>query len=308
MGKVLKIYLFFTSLFFLLPSFSRGIAEIYFEPNFDDEAWIGLVINIVLIGIVALIIFALIKKDKIPALKIADFKYLGFGLVSNVIIFFYTYQRQLDIEQVMTIYLAVIFISIAYMFIIDKKKFNYEIWILALLYFAVDLIHFEYLRYTLNNNPYPYHMNAFFTRIFYYIIPLVTIILTVIKIRTYKVIDTFTIIFITITTLMILVNFEAFESESKFILTLLLVAPFVIIIDFIVSAIYKKFTLYKVAFYLRVGTIFLTILMYSETDYFTQQTAQFMHHDFYEMIMFIYIVIIANLIEYLIPKKKHLED
>jgi len=301
MKEKFKIYLFLTSLFFMFAPFSLGLTVIYFEDTLLMEWTSGLIVNVCLWAILGIVIGILIKKKKILNPTRLELKLLLFGILSNVVLYFYTFQNSLKIDHFITIYFSMILILLLYQVIIDRKKFNYELWIIAVLFFSIDIIHFNFVS-SHNDLVETDYINAnLIQRIMYISIPLATLALFITKIRKYHVMDYFAYVFIGIIALMPLIFFESIDSENKFILTLNLLIPFVIITDLIVSKIYKKFNIYKITFYIRMGTIALLIYIYEDVHYFVK--GSFSSLNLAELVMITYVIIICNLIEYLIPKK-----
>ncbi len=302
MKTVSKIYLFITSLFFLFSPFSLGLVIIYFEDTNLEEYGSGLIVNLVLLLILGTVIAFNISKKKLAVPNQFEIKLLLFGLLSNIVIYFYVFQNSLNIDYFMTIYFTIILVLLLYLLIIDRTNLNYELWIFAILFFIVDFIHYQYISSHDMINQIDYINANFIQRIFYYSVPLATLTLFVAKIRNYKVIDTYAYVFITVTALITLVFVQGIDVEDKFVLTLNLLIPFIIITDFIISIIYKRFNVYKITFYIRMGTIIMLIYIYDGVLYFVMNS--YSDHNMYEMVMIIYIVLICNIIEFLVPNKK----
>jgi len=296
-----KIYLFLTSLFFMFAPFSLGLTVIYFEDTLLIEWASGLIVNVSLWIILGIVIGILIKKKRILQPSKLELKLLLFGILSNVILYFYTFQNSLKIDHFITIYFSMILMLLLYQVIIDHKKFNYELWIIALLFFSIDIIHFNFVSSHNDLLETDYIDANFIQRLMYISIPLTTLALFITKIKKYKVMDYFTYTFIGIVILMPLVYFDRIETDNKFILTLNLLIPFVIVTDIIVSIIYKKFNVYKITFYIRMSTIAILIYIYEDTHYFVKST--YSNINLAELVFITYVIIICNLFEYLIPKK-----
>ena len=303
MKHAFRIYLFITSLFFMFSPFSLGIVEIYFEDTTLKDHISGLIVNMVLVFILAIVLGILMKNKKLKIPNRFENKLLIFGLLSNIVIYFYTFQNSLNIERFITIYFTIVLVLILYYFIIDRKKLNYERWIFAILFLMVDFIHFEYIFRDFGGGSYfPHYIQANFAhRLLFYTVPTATLTLFITKIRKYDVMDWFSYVFIGLTILISLVFIQGIDIEDKLILTFNLIIPFVIVIDIIISIIYKNFKIYKLTFYIRMGTIILLIYIYNGINYFVMNS--YSDHNLIELIMITYIVIICNLIEYLVPKK-----
>lgn len=297
-----RLYLFFTSLLFLFPPLALGLASIYFAVSYDTVHFPGLMINIGLIVILGLIMFLLIERRQLKFPSFNDRKFLLFGILSNIVIFFYTFQQSLDIERLMTIYLIMIVILFLYFIIINKKPIIKELWILSIWFLLVDTLHYRYWYVGEYGQMWDYTSATPLLVIFYSTIPLLGLGLYVYEIKKYKIIDIFSIISIGLVSLTLLLFGDVVVMNSEFIMTINLIIPFVIITDFVTMLIYKRFNPLKVAFYIRLYTIMVFIFIYSEQQYFSSST--FSSKELYEMVGIIYAAIVCNLIVYLIPKKE----
>ena len=301
-----KIYLFFTSLLFLFAPLSLGLASIYFPSSEDSIHQQGLLFNLGLIVILVLIMFLLKQRKKLSYPNISEMKYLLFGFISNIIIFFYVFQNSLNIEKEMTVYLIILMILLLYFFIIDKKTIIKELWIFSVWFLVVDTIHYQVYFQERYLFPGTLSESGFMLTMFYLSIPILALVLFVHNMKKYKVIDTFTVISIGIVLLTLPLFFNLVEMNSEYIMTVNLILPFVLITDFITMLIYKRFNPLKIAFYIRLYTIMVLIFIYSESEYFTQTS--FIHERLFEMVGIIYIAIIANFIVFLFPKKDKITE
>lgn len=299
-----KLYLFFTSLMFLLAPLSLGLAAIYFEFNDNKMHIPGLLINIVLLIILLSIIALLIRNKKLVLPNLIDRKFLIFGLLSNVVMYFYVFQNSLSIERYITIYIIIVLILLLYNIIISRKTILYELWIFSVWFFVVDTIHYNFIydwRYYVAN----INVNIF-QHLLFLSIPIVTLVLFAKAMYKYKVIDVFTKISLVIVLLATVIFMDSIDMGSKYMLTLNLILPFVIITDFITMLIYKRFNILKVPFYLRLYTLMLLMIYYAEEGLFESVT--YSNHDVFEMVSITYVALICNIIIFLIPKKNELEE
>lgn len=296
-----KIYLFITSLFFIFSPFSLGLSVIYFEDSSLSEHISGLIMNVGLLIILGTTVAILISKKKLAPPSKFEIRLLIFGILSNIVIYFYVFQNSLSIDNFMTIYFTIILVLFLYMLVIDRHKYNYELWIFAILFLIVDFIHFEYISDHIEILPENYIDANFIQRIFFITVPVTTLAIYSWKIKQYKIMDYFSYVFIGLALLITLIFVESINGSDKFILTLNLLIPFVIIVDFIVSIIYKKFSIFKITFYIRVLSIILLIYIYDGIHYFVMDS--YSDHNLIELVMIIYVAIVCNLIEYLVPKK-----
>ena len=295
-----KLYLFFTSLMFLFAPLSIGLAAIYFEFDNDEIHLPGLLVNVILLLILVGIIGALISQKKLLMPNLLEKKFLLFGLLSNVVMYFYVFQNSLVIEELITVYITVVLILLLYFIIISKKPIIYELWIFGIWFFIMDTIHYQFI-YTGYNGTLINDVN-FLQHIFYLTIPLLALGLFTYHMYKYKVIDIFTSISIGILLLVTLIFFEGIDMESKFMLTLNLILPFVILADFITMLIYKRFNTLKIPFYMRLYTLLVLIIYYAEEGLF--QSVSYSRQELWEMVAIIYVALICNLIVLLLPRKE----
>ncbi len=296
-----KLYLFFTSLMFLFAPLSIGLAAIYFEIDNDEIHLPGLLVNVILLLILVGIIGALIYKKKLLMPNLLEKKFLLFGLLSNVVMYFYVFQNSLVIEEFITVYITVVLILLLYFVIISKKPIIYELWILGVWFFIMDTIHYQFIYRTGSYYDYEIIDVNFLQHIFYLTIPLLALGLFAYHMYKYKVIDIFTSISIGILLLVTLLFFEGIDMESKFMLTLNLILPFVILTDFITMLIYKRFNILKIPFYLRLYTLLVLVIYYAEEGLF--QSTTYSYEGLWEMVAIIYVALICNLIILLLPHK-----
>lgn len=300
-----KLYLFFTSLMFLFAPLSLGLASIYFKFDIDNIHNQGLLVNVILLLILVAIIGLLVKSKKLETPNLIEKKYLLFGFLSNVVMYFYVFQNSLVIEEFITIYITTILILLLYYFVISKRPIIYELWIFSIWFFIVDTIHYQFIWTEGYYSNHPIDVNLL-QHAFYLTIPLLTFSLFIYAIYKYKALDVFTKIAIGIVLLSTVIVLDSVDMDSKYMLTLNLILPFVIITDFITMLIYKRFNILKIPFYIRLYTIMILMIYYSEEGLF--QPITYSNQRLYEMVAIIYVSLICNLIIYLIPKKQEIND
>ena len=102
----------------------------------------------VLLLILGITIAILITNKRLSSPTRLEMKFLLFGFLSNIVIFFYAFQNALNIEEFVTIYFTMILVLLLYMLMVDRKKINYEI--------LIDNITTEYAFKTLDDTDYIY--------------------------------------------------------------------------------------------------------------------------------------------------------
>ncbi len=304
MATTSKLYLFFTSLMFLFAPLSIGLASIYFDLDNDEIHLPGLLVNVILLLILSLIIALLLKKRKLILPNLMEKKFLLFGLLSNLVIYFYVFQNSLAIKEFITVYLVTVLILLLYTFIISKKTIIYELWIFGIWFFIMDTVHYQFI-WQEGFNDGNIDVN-FFQHIFFLTIPILTLAIFIRSMYKYKVLDVFSKIAVGIVLLSTLVFFESIDMGSRYMLTLNLILPFVVLADFITMSIYKRFNILKIPFYLRLYTLMIIMIYYAEEGLFRSDT--YSNHEIWEMVAVIYVALICNLVVFLIPKKLDIEE
>jgi len=217
MATTSKLYLFFTSLMFLFAPLSIGLASIYFDLDNDEIHLPGLLVNVILLLILSLIIALLLKKRKLILPNLMEKKFLLFGLLSNLVIYFYVFQNSLAIKEFITVYLVTVLILLLYTFIISKKTIIYELWIFGIWFFIMDTVHYQFI-WQEGFNDGNIDVN-FFQHIFFLTIPILTLAIFIRSMYKYKVLDVFSKIAVGIVLLSTLVFFESIYAYPKFNIT-----------------------------------------------------------------------------------------
>ncbi|MBN2605616.1 MAG: hypothetical protein JXR62_07340 [Bacilli bacterium] len=263
MQKLKRIYLILAYMFFIYPPFIAGLVFIYNETG-DNVETISLFVNIlvllVLTGVISL--FIANKKLHIPTKE--EIKYLIFGLVGNIVMYFYTFQNNLNLENIVTIYLVLLIVMGVHYALISKKFQPLELWILLPIFLVYD-----YLYLILTGCGYSNQYNCYQSTSSYpFLVPLFFIIVAFImlyyiyRIVLYKLIDLFKIINIVLSVILSFIAFNDFTANEKFTLTVAILLPFFIIVDFIVSIVNKTFKKQMILFYIRTITlIFISIFI-----------------------------------------------
>ena len=121
MKKMEKIYFILTYMFFLYPPFIFGLVEIYRESDAMKEHIVSLIVNLILIAVIAIVCGSLIKAKKLHVPNTLEIKHLIFGLTGNIVMYFYTFQNIMNIEDIITIYLILLIVLVVDYLLISKK-------------------------------------------------------------------------------------------------------------------------------------------------------------------------------------------
>ena len=121
MKKQSRLYYILSYVFFILPPFIWGLVELYREQNYDTVHITSLIINILVYVVLVVVIALLVYKKKMHIPTQEERKYLLFGFIGNIVIYFYTFQNLMNIDNIVTIYLVLMIILVVYYFLIQKK-------------------------------------------------------------------------------------------------------------------------------------------------------------------------------------------
>lgn len=283
-----KIYFLFTSIMMLVPPLSLGFTSIFFNNNNFNLDIVGLIMNYSAILAIVIIGSLLVGSSKIDKPKTKDIMLLLFGLLSNIVIYLFAFQAYLKIDDYIDIYISTISILLLYFIFVNKKYFNYELSILSILFFAFYRFHMGYVYNNLKET-------TVLIKMIYVLVPLIVLGISSLKIYKYKIIDWFsgTFIFLSAISLSYLINSISFNN--KLFLTIFLILPFVMILDFIVSKINTSFNMNKIPFYMRMGTLVMLIVIFKTTNYFN--TSSYMRENLYQYTFIMFSLIFINIIE-----------
>ena len=270
MKKMEKIYFILTYMFFLYPPFIFGLVEIYRESDAMKEHIVSLIVNLILIAVIAIVCGSLIKAKKLHVPNTLEIKHLIFGLTGNIVMYFYTFQNIMNIEDIVTIYLILLIVLIVDYLLISKKIKAKELWILLPLFLVVDFVHllitgcgFVDSYECIIDHTYDWLAITMYT------IVIITIVAYYIyRALSYKLFDVFKILNVIFVILLIIMLQNDVYLEGDFMLTISILLPFFLIVDFIVAIVNKTYNHKMLLFYIRLLTILAVFAVLGENNYF----------------------------------------
>lgn len=290
-----KLYYTFTYIFFILPPFIWGLVEIYRGIGAVLDAHVqSLIINIIVYILIALICGLLIYKKKLHIPTVTERKYLLFGFIGNIIVYFYTFQNMMNIENLVTVYLSLLLILVVHYLLISRTFRVKELWLFMIAFLVIDLLHLaisgcgfnDYWRCDPNAGSYP----------FLYVLYTLMIILSVgfygYKIYKQNQWDFFKIANAILIVLASFLIQEFFDIAEEFLLTIGILLPFLTIVDFIVKIVNKRYSHRMVVFYIRTYTIWLMFALMFEEDFFYGKAG---YNILAIMVVITYISLVINL-------------
>lgn len=272
MKKINRLYFIFSYLFFIYPPFLLGIVLIY--TNNQGMAHVqSLVLNIVLLLVIALICVIKIKQGSLHIPNPLETKYLLFGFSGNVVMYFYTNQANLNMENFVNIYVTLLIVLFVYFLLISRQFKPLELWLILPLFLV-----FDYLVLGLRGCGW---MSYYCTPVTDYDIVLKVLFLLIVfavalyyiyNIILYRLFDIFKKINIFIVFyLSLTASFTSLFDFEELTLTIMILYPFFVIVDFVVKIVNKTYTHTILLFYIRTLVVFVIFFSLGITEFYTDQ-------------------------------------
>lgn len=262
MKRIERLYFILTYTFFIYPPFILGLVNIY--SPYDQNVHITvLIINLIVLLLLGIVCYLLILNKKLHPPKTEEIKYLLFGFTGNVVMYFYTFQNNLNIENIVTIYLVLLIVLFVFYLLISKKFRPLELWILLPIFLVYDYLFLalrgcgwasSYLCYV--NNDYDFILSL----LFWLIIAFVALYY-IYKIVLYRLSDIFKWINISLVTVASFLFYDIYNIDDEIMLTIMILLPFFVIIDFIVKLVNKTYTHKMLLFYTRTTTLLIIFMI-----------------------------------------------
>lgn len=271
--KALKQFYYILSyVMFILPPFIWGLVELYVENREAEVHIISLFVNLIVLAILGLVSTILMKQDKIHVPSGLEYRYLLFGLVGNIVVYFYTFQNMMEIQNIITIYLILLIVLAVRYFLITKTIRVWELWIILPIFLVIDTLHILVYGCGVMNNVdticYPNDVAVWVMYLLY--IPLVVASLGLYGYRIYQY-KRFNFWGISHIVLVLFIAFyiqDFVEINEKLMGTVSIAAGFLVILDFIVSIVNKTYSHRTLTFYLRTGTFLILSMLLAEEGFF----------------------------------------
>lgn len=271
MKALRHLYRILTYVMFTLPPFIWGLVLLYADQRADNIHVISLIVNVFVLLFGGLIVSILMKLKKLHVPSQLELKYLLFGLVGNVVVYLYTFQNDLEIRNVVTIYLVLLIVLFVRYILITKKITVWELWILLPIYLVIDTIHFRLTGCGVTTDTHICYDNPVPVGVLYLLY--VPIVLSTVgyygyKIYQYKRYTFFGIAHMVLIGFIVLYAQELVIINEKLMGTISILAAFLVVLDFIVSIINRTYTHRLLMFYLRTGTFLVIGLLVAEEQFF----------------------------------------
>lgn len=255
---------------FVLPPFIWGLVELYTMQSTRRVHIISLWVNLAVLVGAAGVFFVFIKRGKLNRPEDGDIRQLGFGLTGNVLIYLYTFQNLLEIQNIVTIYAVLFLVLIAHYVLVKRRIRPLELWMLMPLFIVIDYAHLliDGCGYMLFERCEPNDANYPVLYLLY-----VSIVLSVFGYYGYRIIsyrrrDVFGIINLVLVLSLMFSLQQKLDIDEKIIGTLLILTLFFILLDLIVSIVNKTFSSKIILFYMRTMTLLFIWFLMMEQEFF----------------------------------------
>ena len=279
MKKASKLYYVFTYMFFLYPPFIWGIALIYDSAYSIDPHVMVLIINLILIVVLGIVFSLLIKKERIEMPNELEKRNLLFGLISNVIVYFYTFQNDLNIQNFVNTYWVLLMVLVVHYLLISKEIKAKELWILLPIFLVIDYSHYFIAGCGWGEWQCPNvtRLREILAVILYIAAAISVYIYYIREMIKYRVMNTMrwiTTALATISGVMFLFIMDLSRNLERFLQTILIIFAFLVIVDFIVSIVNKTYRHKMVFYYIRLGVLLLISILFGSSDIFSRATVE----------------------------------
>lgn len=274
MKAMRQFYMIVSYVMFILPPFIWGLVVLYADNPDIKVHIISLFVNLIVLTVLGLIASILMKKEILHLPSSLEIRYLLFGLVGNIVVYFYTFQNMMNIENIVTIYLILLIVLAVRYFLITKQIRVWELWIILPIFLLVDTLHLRITGCTvLNNDPgwwrcIPNRVDTWILYLLYTTVVLSTIGYYGYKIFQYKRYTFWGISHMALVLFIAIYAQEFVPINEKLMGTISILAAFLVVLDFIVSFVNKTYTHRTLIFYLRTGTFLVLSMLLVEEGFF----------------------------------------
>ena len=260
MIKRSRIYYVFSYMFFVYPPFILGVVNIYW-PNIDYQHVTSSLVNIFVVLVITGIVSMQIKTNRLHVPSRQEINYLLFGLLGNVIVFIYTFQYSLEIQNIVSVYILLLIILGFNYILITRKLIPKELWVILPVFAVFDYLvlalrgcGWEFLSYCNANTTYDSMLGILMNLIILFVV-----FYYAYRIMLYKLFDFFKIANIVLVLFLSYSAANDFFGGSELILTLTILYPFLIVVDFVIKIVNKRYSHLMLLFYIRTFLIFLLL-------------------------------------------------
>lgn len=270
MKALRHIYTIIGYVLFVLPPFIWGLVELYLEQDDVRPHIVSLVVNLIVLALLGLVGFILIQQKVVAMPTAQEQHHLLFGLAGNVIIYFYTFQNMMNIQNLVTIYLVLLVIIGLRRILITNSISEWELWILMPIYLVIDTLHLLITGCGITNTAgvcVPNDVPLWILYVLY-----TTVVLSTMGWYAYKVAQYKRFTFFGITNMVLILFIAIYGQEfvsinEKLMGTVAILAVFLILLDFIVSIVNKTYSHRTLLFYLRTTTFLVLSLLLVEENF-----------------------------------------
>lgn len=257
MRKTHKYYFIFSYLFFIWPPFIMAFVNIYFPNSYDTSHILSLYFNLLLIIILAGVSLLLIYSNHLHHPTRQERDYLIFGFFGNVIMYFYTFQTLLNLDKYVTIYISLLLVLAVFYFLISRKISPKELWYLLPIFIVYDYVFIGLRKCGWGYYYYCREVHTYdeLLTILFWVVLLAIFTYYIYRIILYRMMDFFKVANLILVVLVAYISRHYMDINEKFALTVLILLPLLLIIDFIIKIVTKTYKHTLLLFYIRTSTL-----------------------------------------------------
>jgi len=264
-----RYYVIISYLAFIFSPFIYGVVAIFHRTNYyisSEELTIYVNYGVILALGIATFLFAYFDLLKRPSKT--DLMHVIFGVLGNGLVILYIFQDYLQIDQIVTIYAVLIIVLALHSLLISHKIQAKELWVLLIVFSIIDYLRFILTGCTFSERN---HCNVDYSLGLILVIMNIAAVVTIFSVTVYKLIKLRTVdlwkgihvLLVGVLSILYVFGVSPFES-SRFLQLLLLLVPFFVIIDYVISLVNRTYKIQTTVFYLRTFTwLVISILLSS---------------------------------------------
>jgi hypothetical protein len=302
MTQTKKVYIILSYILFILPPFIGGLVLIYADFSSSSYHITSLIINIITILVIGLLLFGLVRMKKLHKPSFLESKTILFGLIGNLMLYLYTFQQKLQLENIVTVYIVLFIIIAVHRLLLGKSLKPLELWITLPIYMIYDYT-YTLLRGCGFSSHYTCTANLSYDGFLTFFMVLVLIfmaLLYVYKTILYRLYDMFKIANVILISLLSIYFLFDLNWDVKILLTLAIITPFLFVIDLIIRLVTKTYRVTHFLFYVRTTSIFILTTAINGTSFlYGNLDAEIM----IVMVIFTYISLGINLLLFITKKE-----
>lgn len=264
-----RYYVIMSYLAFIFSPFIYGVVAIFHRSNYYISSEVlTIYVNYGVVLALGIVTFLFAYFDLINKPSKTDLMHVIFGLLGNLLVILYIFQDYLQIDQIVTIYAVLMIVLALHSLLISHKIQAKELWVLLIVFSIIDYLRFILTGCTFSDRN---HCTIDYSLELILVMMNIAAVVTIFCVTVYKLIKLRTIdlwkgihvVLVGVLSILYVFGVSPFGS-SRFLQLLLLLVPFFVIVDYVISLVNRTYKTQTTVFYLRTFTwLIISILLSS---------------------------------------------